>query len=569
MTGWEASVYNISGVVESVSMNLKTMQILYHVMKDGHKIGTEPISENELAYAFQCPVSIFPREDETNEPIDGVVLQARKSNTGVDDGGVVYTVMHDADGGYKAYTEGIEASRIKYRRVVKDDVTSATKESPSSRAIDSQEEKVNAPQNASSNLKALSDDHEEQPLSAITFDSDPTSRENSQTSSSGEKSHDVVALPRSLQSGQNNVPTATLASGECASARSTGVIEDPHLNTGISTRGYSISRDWSLDNGHESVSSSSNKLDSYEQLATCDTISNNRHRRERGNDRAISLGTTCGASANKLHNEQKNESAVCGREDRETDALNRPSKKPRSNGEAVEIPVPQWLHKDKDSRERLYSHLIGPENDPHTLRIQKDTKCDFHVLWKESSEKPMTIQIKHSQLSGVLAQRNLIAARRRIEDLLLKFKLPNLPSIEEDGSKGRLLYEVANSYKGAHTPKGTKCGAVYQRNPLSVAQKHCCMSLLELPYTTGVKGKVFHGHFFANQHIGSKVKRETGCSIVVFGDEFDIPVKYCDPYVLISGPSGNWMDLDRAVELVKEEIRRHQRHCDCSFLNQT
>eukprot|EP00804_Cyclotella_cryptica_P006054 CCRYP_010680-RA/>CCRYP_010680-RA protein AED:0.07 eAED:0.07 QI:137/1/1/1/1/1/2/495/547 len=494
------------GVVESVSMNLKTMQILYHVMKAGHKIGTEPISENELAYAFQCPVNIFPKEDEMNEPIQGVVLQARKSNTGLDDGGVVYTVMHDVDGGYKAYTEGIEASRVKYRRVMKDDATSATKTIPSSPAIASPEEKVNAPQNASSNFQAQSDDHKEQPLSAITSDSDPTIRENNQTSSSREKSRDVVALTKSLQSEQNNVPAATLASGEFAPARSTGGIEDPNLETGISTRGYSISRDWSLDNGHASVSSSSNNLDSYGQLATCDTISNNRLRSERGNDHAIALGTTRGVSANKLQNEQNNESAVCEREDRETDALNRPSKKPRSNGEVIEIPVPKWLQKDKDSRELLYSHLIGPENDPHTLRIQKETKCDFHVLWKESSEKPMTIQIKHSQLSGVLAQRNLIAARRRIEDLLLKFKLPNLPSIEEDGSKGRLLYEVANSYKGAHTPKGTKCGAVYQRNPLSVAQKHCCMSLLELPYTTGVKGKVFHRHFFANQHIGSKVK---------------------------------------------------------------
>jgi hypothetical protein len=71
------------------------------------------LPENELVYAFQCPVTVAPsnNDQDDNEYVDAVVLQAKKSENGQ----VVYTVMYGVDGRYSAYKEGIEASRIKYR----------------------------------------------------------------------------------------------------------------------------------------------------------------------------------------------------------------------------------------------------------------------------------------------------------------------------------------------------------------------------------------------------------------------------------------------------------------------
>jgi hypothetical protein len=63
------------GTIESVTMDLRSMQINYHVEKNGKIVGGGAISEKELSYAFQCPVIISPEGE--GEPIEGVVLQSR------------------------------------------------------------------------------------------------------------------------------------------------------------------------------------------------------------------------------------------------------------------------------------------------------------------------------------------------------------------------------------------------------------------------------------------------------------------------------------------------------------
>ena len=94
-------------------MDLKTMQIDYHVEKDGNIVGGGPVREDELAFAFQCPVIISQEVDV--EPINGVVLQSRNIATG--ENGILYTVMHDLPRGCKAYNDCVEARRLKYRKV--------------------------------------------------------------------------------------------------------------------------------------------------------------------------------------------------------------------------------------------------------------------------------------------------------------------------------------------------------------------------------------------------------------------------------------------------------------------
>lgn len=354
--GREQSII-FQGVVESVAMDLKTMQILYQVTKDGHDIGTGRIPETELTFAFQCPVLILPEEDETNQPMDGVVLQARKSNTGLDADGVIYTIMHDVGGGYKAYKEGIQASRVKYRRVPKNNATPTMKGLPSSRAIDSTEEKVTAPQNASSNFSAHVHDQREPPLSAITVDTHTTSHDK-QTYASRETLGGGVALNQSLEHGNKNVASAKLALGESASAKSTDGVKNHFLVTGKSTSGDNISTPGiSIDaNAQEFASSSSYKSSKDgENIAACDASASQLISEKGKKD--VTDEATSDVSASRPHKKQRKEVAVARKEDGGIEDVNNPEKKTRSPGEAIEIAVPLWLQRDKDCRDRLYCKL--------------------------------------------------------------------------------------------------------------------------------------------------------------------------------------------------------------------
>jgi hypothetical protein len=185
----------------------------------------------------------------------------------------------------------------------------------------------------------------------------------------------------------------------------------------------------------------------------------------------------------------------------------------------------------------------------------------MYVHWDESTIEPIKVIISHSA-KGIHAQQYLVSARRRVENLLLDFQLPNLPYIGEDGSKARLLYEIAKCCPGAHRPNGSKYGALSQRHTSD--NKYTYMSMVELPYITTSTGKSFHTHFLLDPNVTNKIQSRTGCSIMVCGTGVEIITKYCDPYVLILGDQ-NWKAVDGAVTLVLQEIGKHLSHCNCSM----
>jgi hypothetical protein len=124
--------------------------MLYRVVHNDNVIG-DLLPESELVYAFQCPVTVAPsnNDQDDNEYVDAVVLQAKKSENGL----VVYTVMYGVDGRYSAYKEGIEASRIKYRHcATNQDVPSSGKKEPKN-----DEGEISAEANGESNKPPVSE----------------------------------------------------------------------------------------------------------------------------------------------------------------------------------------------------------------------------------------------------------------------------------------------------------------------------------------------------------------------------------------------------------------------------
>jgi len=130
-----------------------------------------------------------------------------------------------------------------------------------------------------------------------------------------------------------------------------------------------------------------------------------------------------------------------------------------------------------------------------------------------------------------------------------------------DGSKGRLFYEIAISCNFLHGSINEKSTSVYQRNPFSDNKNRVYMDVVELPYTRNptTNSKEFSGHFLMCKHTGvlREVRHKTGCTIKICGDIFNVPVKYCDPYVFLYGEEKH--QVDEAVQIFVKAIKERLR----------
>ena len=90
------------------------------------------------------------------------------------------------------------------------------------------------------------------------------------------------------------------------------------------------------------------------------------------------------------------------------------------------------------------------------------------------------------------------------------------------------------------------------------------MSLLELPCEFDLEGrKNFHAKHLLHGNVRQEMKRD-GCWIKVCGDEFGVPLKFCDPYVIVTGK--HWTVVDQSVEYLKNYTREHMHKCGkCRF----
>jgi hypothetical protein len=144
-------------------------------------------------------------------------------------------------------------------------------------------------------------------------------------------------------------------------------------------------------------------------------------------------------------------------------------------------------------------------------------------------------------------------AREKLQELVLDY----MDFIGDPGAKGRLFYEVASSCTGPHCPEESTSYAVGWRGP-----NGGFLSLVELPFVLHDGIRSFHAHMILQTQNNQHMKR-LGCSIKVYGDDYGVPLKYCDPYALVSG--GSWQDVDEAVEIVRDAIKTHMRVCSCTY----
>jgi len=216
-------------------------------------------------------------------------------------------------------------------------------------------------------------------------------------------------------------------------------------------------------------------------------------------------------------------------------------------------------------------HLVGSKHkDKREKRtvshVKNETGCHIGVNFENVSTRSfrdntrntpaatpisLTINAGHFQHSSA-ALRALDNAREKILELLLDY----MDVIHDANSKGRLMYEVLSSCGGGehHHPKESTSRAVRVSNN----GDYSFLSLVELPYSS--QQKRYHANFLLHRHILVRVK-ERDCTLRVCGDDFRVPLKFCNPHIVVRGRW--WEDVDRAVEIVENAIGKHLRACVC------
>lgn len=161
---------------------------------------------------------------------------------------------------------------------------------------------------------------------------------------------------------------------------------------------------------------------------------------------------------------------------------------------------------------------------------------------------PITLTIRSRCRLPVL--RDLDHAREMIIALLSD----HMDAINDGGAKGKMMYEVASSCSGEHRPRDSTSRAVRVGGNF--------ISLVELPFASEQRG--YHAGYLLSRFIlRVKEMKESRCILRICGDDYNVPLKSCNPHVIVTGR--HWQDVDRVVEMVKDEIENHMRQCSCAL----
>ncbi|KAL7431699.1 hypothetical protein ACHAXM_002840 [Skeletonema potamos] len=223
----------------------------------------------------------------------------------------------------------------------------------------------------------------------------------------------------------------------------------------------------------------------------------------------------------------------------------------------LEILVPLWLQKDRTCQRSLFFHIIGA-NGCKIKRIENEARCKVHIVRSGDGEAPFVqMKIYVEAMNTPSALRDLKLARQMIQSLLLEF-------VGNDGSRGRLLYEVAQSCWGSHRPNQSTSRAVKDFRPFFISgQQEVYMSVVELPFVREEGGQIFHGAHNVLMKGNLDKIQASGCFVYIVQNGFRIPTERCDPYVFVYGK--HFRSVDRAVDTVKYIIKGHQKTCSCTY----
>lgn len=186
-----------------------------------------------------------------------------------------------------------------------------------------------------------------------------------------------------------------------------------------------------------------------------------------------------------------------------------------------------------------------------TVNLEKTHRSD------ETPAAPMTITISMDNRihHKPTFSPDLGGACEKIQELLLEF----MDFINDDGSKGKMLFEVASSCGG----ESTRHSIVARAKDPSGSGDIIYLSVVELPFEYRMGMRSFHAKFLLRHQFLVSVK-SLGCWMRLCGDEFHVPLKYSEPHVVVTGK--RWEDVDQAVNLVKTAIGKHMDGgCTCTL----
>mmetsp|Transcript_3832 Transcript_3832/g.7182 ORF Transcript_3832/g.7182 Transcript_3832/m.7182 type:complete len:560 (+) Transcript_3832:185-1864(+) len=507
------------GVVESASFHYESRSIVYEVVyRDDDNHIAEEVMEDQLAYGSNCPVSIVDSvvdkngveigagEGDTGDKGQGLLARNSKGGTVLfckpsttNPGKFVYAVMIFIEGTSEArYEFDIDATRIKYRNVVAADpkIVSTTQSNASNA-----DAKVVVKEQKSSVHGSSEGPHH----SAKKSHSAPIL-------AGSDRGEAAAAVPSSITCSSNATKNKHNAQGEgssyCSSSDKKRKVCPPDDDKASKKMQLEPSIRSEMDS--KTIPNVTNENGSITRsLMSLDDDHNNRTR---------------------LH-----------------------------------ISVPMWLQRDRRSQEDLYLHLIGSKHVDQGRKktvadIERESNCDIQVNLPSSS----LVHDKHTTTGSVtitvnaiskkgLALRDLTDARRKIQELLLDY-------VGNDGCKGLLVYELASSCWGAHRPKSSTCHAITASDPFDGDNRLRSITALKLPFDVDSEGrKSYHASYLLNTNFLGRLRHQTLSHIRVVGDEFRVPCKRCDPYVLVVANS--FKGCDKAAGMVQEQIHKHQQSC--------
>ncbi len=430
------------GLVSSAM--LQGSQLFYeveHRNKDDTHV-TEQVKDSELCFGASCPIIILPSSDNSggggdvnnsSSCCEGEIVLCTPSTT--DTKKFVYTAMIFLDGGSRVrYESGIEANRVKYRRVGSDEKVENSKATPY------------------------------------------VSSENPVSASEEKDKHS----PRANNDGGVATPVANVS---------------PLPTKGLGNR----------------------------FVPPVISVGNS------------NSGSVDSVSSRKRARPEKDASTTVKEEF--TPSPQKKVKYPMDDPD-LEIIVPLWLQKDRESQGRLFRYLLGKRG-RNLKRISQETQCRVSIGFDDKGDSliPMKIHLKSKNERTRLS--DLKKARLILEGLFLGFVG------KDEGCRGRLVYELAKSTGwGSHIPKKSTSNAVRGINPMSNDSSETYMSVVELP-----------SHYASMERHHNEIRNVTeanGCKhIIVRRDN----TQMCDPYVLIYISSAkSYENVDRSVTILEDKI---------------
>lgn len=504
---------------------LRGNQLFYEVDTNGRSV-VEEVEDGTFGFGASCPVTILPNvaadADADSLGLEGEIVLCTPSTT--DRNAFVYTAMVFLDGASNfRYEGGIEEKRVVYRRKVDEDERIAEKKNSRNAAAGVKSDDANAPSC-----------QQRQSVAITTKNSAKVSARH--CGGSREEYKIIEEMPKEAASARNHFTRKGGGSYEEGQVIETMPME---------------------------ASSARNHVVPSSITTTTTRTTTTSANVPGGADVSLSATDSFG-STNTKNNESTAESSSQSRTKKPRICLSEYniSKSMNANSHNIKIAVPLWLQKDCQSQRNLFFHLLGSSG-CNKKRIEYNTRCKVYidVILGEKGDPtikgPMTIHVDAMNTSTALA--DLATARQMIQSLLLQF-------VGNDGSRGRLLYEAAQSCLGPHRPNESTSNAVKDINPFHpsvdrIGGQESFMSVVELPCNFFRGG---HTSYLLSKEILCKIKA-ANAHIRVVATEFKIPTKLCDPYLFLVGKS--YQSVDRAVAIVLEVIRGRSQgdngHNDC------